>query len=131
MAKYDLWPNLLAACQGRNIPIHVFAAAPSSTRPNPTPSTPALWRLATTISVQDAAAADAFAQIGLKDNVSVDGDPRVERVLTRSANPDKVWSRLGRFGGTSGGRRKHMARRGARTALHGLASPTSPRVGAP
>ena len=91
MAKYDLWPNLLAACQGRSIPIHVFAAAPSSTRPNPTPSTPALWRLATTLSVQDAAAADAFARIGLKDNVSVDGDPRVERVLTRSANPGEVW----------------------------------------
>lgn len=92
MAKYDLWPNLLVACQGGNIPIRVFAAAPSSTRPNPTPSTRALWRLATTISVQDAAAADAFAQIGLQDNVSVDGDPRVERVLTRSANPDKVWA---------------------------------------
>jgi len=92
MAKYDLWPNLLAACQGRAIPIHVFAAVPSSTRPNPTPSTPALWRLATTISVQDAAAFDAFGQIGLKDNVSVDGDPRVERVLTRSANPEKVWT---------------------------------------
>ena len=92
MAKYDLWPNLLVACQGGNIPIRVFAAAPSSTRSNPTPSTPALWRLATTISVQDAAAADAFAQIGLQDNVSVDGDPRVERVLTRSANPDKVWA---------------------------------------
>ncbi|MDP7435071.1 MAG: glycosyltransferase N-terminal domain-containing protein [Flavobacteriales bacterium] len=91
MAKYDLWPNLLAACQGRSIPIHVFAAAPSSTRPNPKPSTPALWRLATTLSVQDAAAADAFACIGLKDNVSVDGDPRVERVLTRSANPGEVW----------------------------------------
>ena len=92
LAKYDLWPNLLAACQGRNIPTHVFAAAPSSTRPNPTPSTPALWRLATTISVQDAAAADAFAQIALMENVSIDGDPRVERVLTRSANPDKVWT---------------------------------------
>ena len=92
LAKYDLWPNLLAACQERNIPIHVFAAAPSSTRPNPTPSTPALWRLATTISVQDAAAADAFAQIGLTDKVSIDGDPRVERVLTRSANPDNVWT---------------------------------------
>ena len=91
MAKYDLWPNLLAACQGRSIPIHVIAAAPSSTRPNPKPSTPALWRLATTLSVQDAAAADAFACIGLKDNVSVDGDPRVERVLTRSANPGEVW----------------------------------------
>jgi len=91
MAKYDLWPNLLAACQGRRIPIHVFAAAPSSTRLNPTPSTPALWRLATTLSVQDAAAADAFARIGLKDNVSVDGNPRVERVLTRSANPGEVW----------------------------------------
>ena len=92
LAKYDLWPNLLAACQERNIPIHVFAAAPSSTRPNPTPSTPALWRLASTISVQDAAAADAFAQIDLSDKVSIDGDPRVERVLTRSANPDKVWT---------------------------------------
>ena len=92
LAKYDLWPNLLAACQERGIPVHVFAAAPSSKRPNPKPSTPALWRLATTISVQDAAAVDSFAQIGLKDNVSVDGDPRVERVLTRPAKPDKVWT---------------------------------------
>jgi 3-deoxy-D-manno-octulosonic-acid transferase len=91
LAKYDLWPNLLAACQGKNIPIHVFAAAPSSSRPTPTPSTPALWRLITTISVQDTEAAEAFARTGLKDNVSVDGDPRVERVLTRPVNPDKVW----------------------------------------
>ena len=92
LAKYDLWPNLLVACQGRAIPIHVFAAAPSSTRSNPSPSTPALWHLVTTISVQDAAAADAFARIGLKDTVCVDGDPRVERVLTRPARPDKVWT---------------------------------------
>ena len=50
--------------------------------------------------MQDAAAADAFARIGLKDNVSIDGDPRVERVLTRSANPEKVWTDWAASAGT-------------------------------
>ena len=90
-AKYDLWPNLLTACQKRGIPIHVFAAAPSSTRPDPKPSTPALWRLITTISVQDDSSAEAFARIGLTRNVTVDGDPRIERVMTRSTHLSQVW----------------------------------------
>ncbi|MGB1481005.1 MAG: 3-deoxy-D-manno-octulosonic acid transferase [Flavobacteriales bacterium] len=92
LAKYDLWPNLLAACRSRDLPVHAFASAPSSTRSNPRPSTPALWRLLTSISVQDAAAAEAFARIGLTANVTVDGDPRVERVLTRPANPAPEWT---------------------------------------
>ena len=92
LAKYDLWPNLLTACRSSNLPVHAFAAAPSSTRSNPTPSTPALWRLLTSISVQDAAAAEAFERIGLKDNVTVDGDPRVERVLSRPASPSSSWT---------------------------------------
>jgi 3-deoxy-D-manno-octulosonic-acid transferase len=92
LAKYDLWPNLLAACRAHDLPVHAFAAAPASTRPNPTPSTPALWRLLTSISVQDADAAEAFARIGLAANVTVDGDPRVERVLSRPASPPQAWT---------------------------------------
>ena len=92
LAKYDLWPNLLAACRARNLTVHAFAAAPSSTRSNPTPSTPALWRLLSSISVQDAAAAKSFARIGLTDHVTVDGDPRVERVLSRPASPLQAWT---------------------------------------
>ena len=91
LAKYDLWPNLLAACQAHDIPVHAFAAAPSSTAPNPKPSTPTLWKLVTTISVQDEASAASFARIGLTDNVTVDGDPRVERVLSRSTSLDPAW----------------------------------------
>jgi 3-deoxy-D-manno-octulosonic-acid transferase len=92
LAKYDLWPNLLAACRSRNLPVHAFAASPSGTRANPTPSTPVLWHLLTSISVQDAAAAEAFARIGLTANVTVDGDPRVERVLSRPASPPQAWT---------------------------------------
>ena len=91
LAKYDLWPNLLAACSSRSIPVHAFAAAPSGTGKNPKPSTPALWSLMTTISVQDERSAKAFHRIGLRDNVFIDGDPRVERVLTRRASPGEAW----------------------------------------
>lgn len=91
LAKYDLWPNLLVACQDRGIPVHVFAAAPSDTRPDATPSTPAVWKLTSTVSVQDEAAAGAFERIGLRDRLSIDGDPRIERVLTRSATPARAW----------------------------------------
>ena len=91
LAKYDLWPNLLAACQAHNLPIHAFAAAPSSTAPNPKPSTPTLWKLITTVSVQDEASEASFTRIGLTDNVTVDGDPRVERVLSRPTSLDPAW----------------------------------------
>ena len=91
LAKYDLWPNLLAACQAHDLPVHAFAAAPSSTAPKPKPSTPTLWKLVTTISVQDEASAASFARIGLSDNVTVDGDPRVERVLSRPTSLDPAW----------------------------------------
>ena len=91
LAKYDLWPNLLAACQAHDLPVHAFAAAPSSTAPNPKPSTPTLWKLVTTVSVQDEASAASFARIGLTDNVTVDGDPRVERVLSRTTFLDQAW----------------------------------------
>ena len=91
LAKYDLWPNLLAACQANNLPVHAFAAAPSSTAPKPKPSTPTLWKLVTTISVQDDASEASFARIGLTDNVTVDGDPRVERVLSRPTSLDPAW----------------------------------------
>jgi 3-deoxy-D-manno-octulosonic-acid transferase len=91
LAKYDLWPNLLDACQAHNLPVHAFAAAPSSKAPNPKPSTPTLWKLVTTISVQDEASAASFARIGLTDNVTVDGDPRVERVLSRPTSLDPAW----------------------------------------
>ena len=91
LAKYDLWPNLLAACQAHDLPVHAFAAAPSSTAPNPKPSTPTLWKLVTTVNVQDEASAASFARIGLTDNVTVDGDPRVERVLSRTTSLDPAW----------------------------------------
>ena len=86
LAKYDLWPNLLVACRREGIPVHAFAAAPSKA----TPSTPALWKLIDTISVQDDQAAAAFARAGIAAT-HVDGDPRVERVLTRAANPGEPW----------------------------------------
>ena len=93
LAKYDLWPNLLAACASHGIPCHVFAAAPSGRAAGAKPSTPALWRLLATISVQDQAAAEAFDRIGLQENITVDGDPRVERVLTRSRDLPETWTR--------------------------------------
>jgi 3-deoxy-D-manno-octulosonic-acid transferase len=86
LAKYDLWPNLLVACRRESIPVHAFAAAPSKARP----STPALWKLIDTISVQDDPAVAAFAKVGI-DATHVDGDPRVERVLTRAAEPAEPW----------------------------------------
>ena len=86
LAKYDLWPNLLVACRREGIPVHAFAAAPSKA----TPSTPALWNLIDTISVQDDRAAAAFAGAGIAAT-HIDGDPRVERVLTRAANPGEPW----------------------------------------
>ena len=94
LAKYDLWPNLVAACRSKGVPVHAFAVAPSSNAPQSAqarPSTPELWRRLTSISVQDGAAKDAFARIGLTEHVFVDGDPRVERVLTRPANPSSEW----------------------------------------
>ena len=91
LAKYDLWPNLLAACRAAHVPVHAFAAAPSGTGPNPTPSTPALWRLLTSISAQDGSSADAFRRIGISEGLHVDGDPRVERVLSRTAQPSAEW----------------------------------------
>ena len=91
LAKYDLWPNLLVACRNQGIPVHVFAAAPSDKGSDATPSTPAVWKLVRTVSVQDEAAANAFERIGLRDRLSIDGDPRIERVLTRSATPAKAW----------------------------------------
>ena len=91
LAKYDLWPNLLAACQAHDLPVHAFAAAPSSTAADPKPSTPALWKLLSSISVQDEASAASFARIGLTDKVTVDGDPRVERVLSRTTSLDPAW----------------------------------------
>jgi len=91
LAKYDLWPNLLVACRAARLPVHAFAAAPSGTGPNPTPSTPALWRLLTSISVQDGSSAEAFRRIGISEGLHVDGDPRVERVLSRTAQPSAEW----------------------------------------
>ena len=91
LAKYDLWPNLLAACLSHRIPVHAFAAAPSKSRITGKPSLPALWRLLDTISVQDATSAESFARLGLTANVTVDGDPRVERVLTRDSSVSEVW----------------------------------------
>lgn len=85
LAKYDLWPNLLLACHARGVALHAFAAAPSGSKP----STPALWRLMATVSVQDEASKEAFDAIGV--SVEVDGDPRVERVMTRPANPGEAW----------------------------------------
>lgn len=91
LAKYDLWPNLLAACQDHGLSVHAFAVAPSSTAADPKPSTPALWKLLSSISVQDEASAASFARIGLTDKVTVDGDPRVERVLSRTTSLDPAW----------------------------------------
>ena len=42
-----------------------------------------------TVSVQDEASKEAFDAIGV--SVDVDGDPRVERVMTRPANPGEAW----------------------------------------
>ena len=87
LAKYDLWPHLLTACKRAGVPIHAFAVSPSGGRV----STPSLWRALATISVQDQDAAAAFNGLGMEGAVHVDGDPRVERVLSRAAQLSPAW----------------------------------------
>lgn len=87
LVKYDLWPHLLTACKRTGVPIHAFAVSPSGGRV----TTPALWRALATISVQDQAAAVAFDRLGMKGGIHVDGDPRVERVLSRSTQLSSAW----------------------------------------
>lgn len=91
LAKYDLWPNMLMACRAQGIPIHAYAVAPRGGRLK----LASLWGLCSTISVQDAKAARLFQSEKLKPLVTVDGDPRIERVLNREVTTDEMltqWS---------------------------------------
>ena len=115
MAKYDLWAQRSAACPRKSRSHSRVCRGAVEHAANPRPPRRHCGASPRPSACRDDAAANAFAHIGLKDSASVDGDPRVERVLTRSANPEKVWTRLGRFGGTRCDRRKPMAEEGTCT----------------
>lgn len=84
LAKYDFWPSLMRALALKGIPIHVFAASPTSLGP----LRASLWRMATSISAQDEEAVKVMAGAGLKS--VADGDPRIDRVLARQVRPQEA-----------------------------------------